>query len=479
MQVNTDSSTETVASVILAAGYGTRMKSARPKVLHPVAGRPMIEWCVRAAEEATGRPPLVVVGYGRDEVMQLLGDRALYAVQEDLLGTAHAVQRAAPLLAGQADSVLVTYGDMPLLRGETLRALARDLAAARAAAPAKTSLAFLTITRDDPQGFGRVVRDAQGAVAAIVEEADCTPEQHAIRELNTGIYCFDAAWLWQNLPAVPRSRKGEFYLTDLVALAVAQGRQVLAVPGPAEEVDGINTRVHLAQAEAILRRRVLERLMLAGVTIQDPAATYVDDTVEIGQDTLLLPGCLLQGQTRIGAGAVIGPHSQIADSMIGDGCRVAWSVVEQARMDAGAEVGPFGHLRKGAHLGEGVHMGNFGEVKSSYLGPGSKMGHFSYIGDAQIEGDVNIGAGTITCNYDGARKHKTTIGRGAFIGSDTMLVAPVSIGAGARTGAGSVVTHDVPAGGLVYGVPARPPRAASQEGEAAAPGAGSSETAVQ
>jgi bifunctional UDP-N-acetylglucosamine pyrophosphorylase/glucosamine-1-phosphate N-acetyltransferase len=219
--------------------------------------------------------------------------------------------------------------------------------------------------------------------------------------------------------------------------------------------------------------------MLAGVTIQDPTTTYIDDRVEIGQDTLVLPGCLLQGATRIGADAVIGPHSQIVDSTIGDGCRVAWSVVEGARMDAGAEVGPFGHLRKGAHLGEGVHMGNFGEVKNSYLGPGTKMGHFSYIGDAQIEGDVNIGAGTITCNYDGARKHKTAIGRGAFIGSDTMLVAPLTIGPGARTGAGSVVTHDVPAGGLVYGVPARPSRTSAPSGAGAEPSGPAGDSAVE
>jgi len=241
-----------------------------------------------------------------------------------------------------------------------------------------------------------------------------------------------------------------------VAIAVAQGRRVVTMDALAEESYGINTRSHLAIAAGVLRQRILERHMDAGVTIIDPATTYVDAGVAIGVDTTLLPGVHLRGETTIGSGCTIGPNTQIVDSRIGSGCRVVYSVVEEARMDDGSEIGPFGHLRKGAHLGEGVHMGNFGEVKNSYLGPGTKMGHFSYLGDAQIEGDVNIGAGTITCNYDGQRKHKTVIEKGVFIGSDTMLVAPLHIGANARTGAGSVVTKDVPAGGLVYGVPARP-----------------------
>lgn len=457
------STSASVDAVILAAGYGTRMKSSLPKVLHPLAGRPMIDWCVRSVVAAGVERPVVVVGHGREQVRESLGARVAYAVQDELLGTAHAVQQAAPHLQGGAGCVLVTYADMPLLRGETLRALADAFATAQAGSP-EIVCAMLTVVRDDPQGFGRIVRDGQGWIAAIVEEVDCTPEQRAIRELNPGIYCFDATWLWKNVPSVPVSRKGEYYLTDLVAIAVAQGKRVLTVPAPVEEVDGINTRVHLAQAEAVLRRRILERHMLAGVTIQDPASTYVDDTVSIGADSVVLAGCHLEGATVIGAGARIGPNAQIVDSRIGDGCRVAWSVLERARMDTGAEIGPFGHLRKGAHLGERVHLGNFGEVKNSYLGPGTKMGHFSYIGDAQIEGEVNIGAGTITCNYDGTHKYKTAIGRGAFIGSDTMLVAPLTIGAGARTGAGAVVTHDVEPGSLVYGVPARAQAASPASG---------------
>jgi bifunctional UDP-N-acetylglucosamine pyrophosphorylase/glucosamine-1-phosphate N-acetyltransferase len=300
------------------------------------------------------------------------------------------------------------------------------------------------------------VRDASGAIERIVEEADCTPEQALIRELNPAIYCFDAAWLWATLPQITQSAKGEFYLTDLVGMAVRQGRRVAAMPAPVAEVDGINTRVHLAHATGVLRQRILERHMLAGVTIIDPATTYIEEAVQIGMDTTVMPGCLLQGKTEIGRRCVIGPYSTIRDSAIADECRVFYAIVEGARMDRDAEIGPFGHLRKGAHLGEHVHMGNFGEVKDSYLGPGTKMGHFSYIGNAQIDANVNIGAGTITCNYDGKKKHKTVIGKGAFIGSDTMLVAPVTIGDGARTGAGAVVTHDVADGGLVVGVPARP-----------------------
>lgn len=445
-----------IASVILAAGYGTRMKSDLPKVLHPLVGRPMIDWCLRTVETLSTQSPVVVVGHGREQVEALLGQRCRFVVQTQLLGTGHAVMQAAPQLQGQADAVIVTYGDMPLLRSETVQSLldAFTLEYAAGRAPA---LAMLTISRDDPQGFGRVVRNAHGDIQAIVEEADCTPEQKLIRELNPGVYCFDAEWLWANLSKVPLSKKGEYYLTDMVGIAVAQGRAVLTQPAPAAEVDGVNTRLHLAQVESVMRRRILERHMLAGVTVVDPQATYIEDDVVIGSDTVILPGCLLQGKTVIGRHAVIGPNTQIVASTISDGCKVSYSVVEQARMDARAEIGPFGHLRKSAHLGEGVHMGNFGEVKNSYLGPGVKMGHFSYIGDAVIGDDVNIGAGTITCNFDGKNKNKTVIGKDAFIGSDTMLVAPLTIGAGARTGAGSVVTHDVPENGLVYGVPARPP----------------------
>ena len=280
----------------------------------------------------------------------------------------------------------------------------------------------------------------------------------AIRELNPGVYCFDATWLWDNLSKITVSPKGEYYLTDMVGLGVQQGKRIVSLAAPAEDLNGVNTRIHLAEATAVLRRRILDRHMLHGVTIVDPFSTLIEDNVSIGQDTIILPGTILQGNTIIGDGASIGPHSQIIDSTIGDACRVVYSVIEQAIMERTSEIGPFGHLRKGAHLGEGVHMGNFGEVKNSYLSPGVKMGHFSYLGDATVEEDVNIGAGTITCNYDGHQKHKTRIGAGAFIGSGSMLVAPLNIGEGAQTGAGSVVTRDVESNQLVYGTPAKPPR---------------------
>ncbi|MDI9546730.1 MAG: bifunctional UDP-N-acetylglucosamine diphosphorylase/glucosamine-1-phosphate N-acetyltransferase GlmU [Chloroflexota bacterium] len=452
------------ANVILAAGSGTRMKSDLPKVLHPLLGRPMVAWTVEMAEAVGDQQPVLVVGHGKEQVKALLGDRAEFVEQKELLGTGHAVQQAAPVLQGRADAVVVTYGDMPLLRAETVRSLV-DLFARERQASVQTALAMLTVVRDDPQGFGRVVRDAQGEVVRIVEEADCTPQQRALRELNPGIYCFDAEWLWQNLGQIPLSAKGEYYLTDMVGMAVEQGRRVVATPAPLDEVNGINTRVHLAEAAQILRYRVLEAHMLAGVTVVDPAATYVDAEVRIGRDSVLLPGVMLEGDTQIGEHAQIGPYSRIVNSRIGSRCRVQNSVVEDTIMEDDCQIGPFGHLRKGAHLGCGVHMGNFGEVKNSYLAPGVKMGHFSYLGDAQVGENVNIGAGTITCNYDGARKHRTVIGEGVFIGSDTLLVAPVEVGEGAKTGAGAVVTHDVPPHTVVVGVPARPMNPKPHTGE--------------
>jgi bifunctional UDP-N-acetylglucosamine pyrophosphorylase/glucosamine-1-phosphate N-acetyltransferase len=305
-------------------------------------------------------------------------------------------------------------------------------------------------------GFGRIVRDEDGRVQQVVEEKVASPEQLRIRELNVGVYCFRESWLWEHLERLPLSQVGEYYLTDLVGMAAAEGHQVVAhTIHDVGEVQGINNRIHLARAEALMRRRINEKWMLEGVTIMTPEATYIDATVEIGQDTLIYPNTYLRGKTVIGSGCEIGPNTMVRDSQVGDHCRILASVVAEAIIERDCDIGPYGHLRKGAHLAAGVHMGNFGEVKNSYLGPGTKMGHFSYLGDAQVGADVNIGAGAITCNYDGERKYQTEIGDGAFIGSDTMLIAPVRVGRAARTGAGSVVTHDVPDGELVYGVPAR------------------------
>jgi bifunctional UDP-N-acetylglucosamine pyrophosphorylase/glucosamine-1-phosphate N-acetyltransferase len=451
-----------LVNLILAAGFGTRMKSDLPKVMHPLLGRPMVAWAVRSATMASGHPPVVVVGHGRELVEAHLGEAARYVVQSDLLGTGHAVMQAASMLQGQADAVLVSYADMPMLSSETQRQLA-ELFAEGTANGSKPAIAMLTVMREDAQGFGRIVRNAAGEIQAIVEEVDCTPEQRRINELNPGVYCFDSNWLWENLPHITVSAKGEYYLTDMVAIAVAQGRAVLGLEAPFDEVNGINNRVQLAHVAHLLQQKILEAHMLNGVTIVAPGNTYIEDSVKIGSDSVIWPGCVLQGNTEIGRHSTIGPQTNIVDSQIGDHCQVAYSVVEEARMEAHSQIGPFGHLRKGAHLAEGVHMGNFGEVKNSYLGAGAKMGHFSYVGDAQIGANANIGAGTITCNFDGTKKHRTIVGEGAFIGSDTLLVAPVEIGAGARTGAGSVVTRDVPPNGLVYGVPARPPmKAVSQ-----------------
>jgi bifunctional UDP-N-acetylglucosamine pyrophosphorylase/glucosamine-1-phosphate N-acetyltransferase len=427
------------------------MKSDLPKVLHPLGGTPLVWHSVQTAAEISQRPPVLVVGYGADRVKAVVGEAARYATQNEQLGTGHAVMQVKPLLTGQSDHIIVMYADMPLLKPQTLRALYE----AQTAHPGPFSM--LTLITDSPRGFGRILRDEAGYVKAIIEEAQCTPEQLAIREVNVGIYCFDAAWLWSHLDSIPLSPRGEYYLTDLVAMAVAEGSPVnaLAAEDPVEML-GINTRVHLAEAETALRQRVNEKLMLSGVTILDPATTYIHPAVQIGRDTTILPNSHIQGRTNIGEGCTIGPNAIIIDSTIGNRCSILNSVVEQAIMEDDVDIGPYGHLRKGAYLETGVHMGNFGEVKNSRLRRGVKMGHFSYIGDGDIGEETNIGAGTITCNYDGVSKHKTVTGRNVFIGSDTMLVAPVTLGDGARTGAGSVVTRDVAPGDLVYGVPARP-----------------------
>lgn len=443
---------DSLAVVILAAGLSTRFKSAIPKVLHPLAGKPLLEYSLELATALTEATPLLVVGpETKAEIGAWVGERARLVVQADRLGTGHAVMQARALLEGRAANVLVLYGDMPLLRVETLRAL-RDRHLASGAA-----VTMMTVVRDDPQGFGRIVRDAEGRIQAIVEQAEATPEIAALRELNVGIYTFEAGFLWTHLPQLrPSPRKGEQYLTDLIGMAVAEGLPVesLRAADPLE-VLGINTRVELALAAKTLQRRINEHWMLEGVTFQDPETCYLDSAVVIGRDTVILPNTHLRGQTTIGAGCEIGPNSILEECTIGDRCRVTASVLEEAVMEDESNIGPFGHLRKGARLCRGAHMGNFGEMKNSTLGPGAKMGHFSYLGDATVGADANIGAGTITCNFDGQHKHPTHIGAGAFIGSDTLLVAPVEIGAGAKTGAGSVVTHDVPADSLAYGVPAR------------------------
>lgn len=413
----------------------------------------MIHYACDAASQVTGQKPVVVVGYGADLVRKELGEMAEFVMQEPQLGTGHAVQQAEALLKGKTRLVLVTFADMPLLTAQALERIVQ--AQSQHTGP----FTMLTFIGNDPRGFGRVVRGADGHVQAIVEDAHATSEQRAIRELNPSVYCFNADWLWAALRRVPLSPKGEYYLTDVVGIAVTDGLavQALTLDDPNEAI-GVNTRVHLAEAEAILRQRINQHWMLEGVTIIDPASTYIEPGVTIGLDTTIWPNTYLQGNTVVGAACELGPNTLLHNARVGNHCKIFASVVESAIMEDDVDVGPFGHLRKGAHLAQGVHMGNFGEVKNSYLGPGAKMGHFSYLGDATIGADVNIGAGTITCNYDGEKKNPTEVGAGAFIGSDTMLVAPVKLGVGARTGAGSVVTKDVPDYTLAVGVPARPIR---------------------
>jgi len=437
-----------IAVVILAAGMGTRMKSDLPKVLHCLCGRPMLAYVVDAARELTGARPLVVVGHRAELVRQALGDSAASVVQEPQLGTGHAVMQAQAALEGKADTVLVLYGDTPFITVETLRAMLDHHTREQATAT------ILTFRPADPLRLGRIVRDDAGHVRAIVEFKEATPDQLAIREVNSGILCFRADWLWSYIAGLP-VKHGERYLTDLVEVAVDEDGAVAALEADADEVMGIDDRARLAWAEAKMRARINERLMLSGVTMLDPATTYVEASVTVGADTVIQPNTHLRGKTVIGRECSVGPNTIICDSTLGDRCKVQASVFEGATLEDDVDVGPFAHLRKGAYLCRHVHMGNFGEVKNSRLGQGAKMGHFSYLGDADVGAEVNIGCGTITCNFDGVNKHKTVIGEGAFIGSDTMLVAPVNIGKRAKTGAGSVVTHDVPDNAVAYGVPAR------------------------
>ena len=439
-----------ITAVLLAAGQGVRMKSTFPKVMHPVAGQPMILHALQAARQASTEKPVVIIGHGAETVQSAVADQAECVLQESQLGTGHAVQQAESMISGKTDLVLVTYADMPLLRTETLSQLVETQR--HNLGP----LSLLTVVSNDPRGFGRIIRKPDGNVQAIVEEAVATPQQLKVKELNVGAYCFSSEWLWQALKQIEVSPRGEFYLTDTVSLAVKAGLAVIPMLlDDLIETIGVNTRVQLAEAESAMRQRINTMHMLAGVTMLDPASTYIETGVSIGKDTVIMPNTYLHTGSSIGENCVIGPNTIIRSTKIGNGCKVLSSVLEGALLEDNVDIGPFARLRKGAHLCNGVHMGNFGEVKDSTLGEGTKMGHFSYVGNATIGPNVNIGAGTITCNFDGDKKHHTEIGEDVFIGSDTMLVAPLKIGNRSRTGAGAVVTKDVPDDTLVVGMPAR------------------------
>ena len=440
-----------VTAVLLAAGQGTRMKTDLPKVLHPLCGKPMLWYVLDALKSSATEKPVVVIGHGAEAVQKYVGDAADCVLQEPQLGTGHAAMQAEPLLKGKTDYVIVTYADMPLLRSETFKRLVET----QRLNPGPLSL--LTVIADDPRGFGRIVRKPDGTVDAIVEEYVATPEQQQIKELNVGAYCFKADWLWDALHRIQKNpKKGEYYLTDIVEIAVKDNLPVQAVlHDDFIETIGINTRIHLSEAEAAMRMRINREHMLNGVSMMNPEVTYIEAGVKIGKDTLIMPNTYIHGKTEIGEGNVIGPNTIIRNSKIGNGCTIVASDLEGAIVEDGVEMGPFARLRSGAHLKSHVHMGNFGEVKDSTLSEGVKMGHFSYIGNASIGANTNIGAGTITANFDGEKKNPTEIGEDVFIGSDTMLIAPVKLGDGARTGAGAIVTKNVPEDTLVVGMPAR------------------------
>lgn len=438
-------------AIVLAAGKGTRMRSALPKVLHPLAGKSMLARVLDSLRGAGFPCPTVVVGYGAEQIRVAVGERCRLIVQHQQLGTGNAARVGVESLPESIDRVLIVHGDEPLIPFDVLRGML-DRQGDREA-----DVVLLTTRVDDTRGFGRVVRDVRNAPVALVQEADLLPEQRALDEVNLGAYVFAADALRRYLPRLdPHPPKGEFYLTDLVAMAAEDGRRVEAVEIPGgTDVMGVNDLVHLEQATQSIYRRTNRRLMESGVTIVDSASTMVDDDVCVGPDTVIFPFSIVSGKSSIGRACRIGPGVHIADSWIGDRCEIVSSTLEGAEVADEVSIGPYAHLRRGARVGRGAEIGNYAEIKNSTVGAGTKMHHVSYLGDAQVGSGVNIGAGSITCNYDGARKHRTVIGDNAFIGSDTMLRAPVTVGAGAYTGAGSVVTRDVPPGSVAAGVPAR------------------------
>ena len=432
--------------VVLAAGQGTRMKSRLPKVLHGLAGQPLIEHVLRTAEAISPSTVTLVIGHGAELVRSTMGVRPNmgFVVQEPQLGTAHALQQAEARLAGRQGTVVLLSGDVPLLTGATLRRLVEAHQGAGAAATVVTAVV------ERPYGYGRIVR-TKGRIARIVEERDASPEVRQIREINGGIYAFDLAPLFDALRGIAsQNAQGEYYLTDLIAIYRRRKLPVetLVVDNP-QEIRGINSRTELAEVSRIVRQTKNEELMAAGVTIIDPATTYIDPDVEIGADTVIHPGVAIEGQSRIGAACEIHSHVRIVDSEIADKSVILnFCLIIGSRIAESASVGPFAHLRPQSVVGERAKIGNFVELKKTTMGAGSKANHLAYLGDATIGERVNVGAGTITCNYDGSKKYPTIIEDGAFIGSDTQLIAPVRVGKGAYVAAGSSITEDVPDGAL-------------------------------
>ncbi len=429
-------------AVILAAGSGTRMKSALPKVAHEILGKAMVNYVVDEVKRAGAKEVVVVVGYGREIVEgKVAGRDVTYALQEKQLGTGDAVRAAIRDIKKSDKDVLVLCGDAPLMRADTLKKLVRLHRREKAAVTVLTGLL------EDPSGYGRVIREPSGAIARIVEEKDASREERSINEINSGSYVFSRKFLLDNIESlVPENVQKEYYLTDLVYRAFFAGEKVSGYLVPdADEIVGINSREELAFAAGVLTLRVAESLMRGGVTIEDPYNSYVGPDVKVGADTVIEPGVVIRGATRIGKNVRLGTGAYIEGSDIREGAEILpYSVVIQAVVGKGARVGPFAHLRPESILMEGARIGNFVEVKKSRIGKGSKANHLAYVGDSTVGAQVNIGAGTITCNYDGIAKHETVIGDGVFVGSDTQFVAPVKIGRGAVIGAGATVTDDVP-----------------------------------
>jgi len=437
---------ESVAAVILAAGKGTRMRSELPKGLHKVCGLPIVELVARAMSGAGAGRIVLVVGHGAEAMRTTFGDRYEYAIQDEQLGTGHACKCAMPALEGFEGSVIVGTGDSPLVTAEAMASLVERRADTGA------SMVIGTCLLDDPSGYGRVVRNGE-RVSAIVEHNDATPEQRSIKEINAAFYCFDAAVLREMLPRLSNENaKGEFYLTDLAEMISSSGGCVeTLVFSDSDLMRGVNDRWQLTEAAEILRKKLLKQHAVNGVTIVDPSTTFVDVDVEISEDAVIEPMTVLEGFTRVGSNCVIGPMTRITDCEIGDACTIFMSHLSRASIGAGTRIGPYANVRPHTKIGEGVKIGNFVELKNAEVGDKSSLSHLTYVGDATVGIGANVGAGTITCNYDGFSKHRTEIGDGAFVGSNSTLVAPVTIGEGAFIAAGSVITEDVPADSLAVG----------------------------
>lgn len=434
--------------VILAAGEGTRMKSALHKVLHPLVGRPMIQWVMEATRGISDKP-IIVVGHKKESVMDAARG-ALFAIQEPLLGTGHAMMAAMPKLADKKGYVLAAAGDMPLIQAETYEKMV-ELAKAKNA-----SCVVMTTLLENPAGYGRIVRDGEGRIVRIVEDRDANEVQKQICEINSAVYCFHIQSLLEKLPKLTNDNaQNQYYLTDVIQMMAEGGERVEALVVDSDECQGINDRVQLAAAEAVLRRRINERLMREGVTMMNPENIYIGPEVVVGRDTVIYPGNHLEGKTRIGANCILYPGSRILDSEVGDGCTVQSAVMEGASVDENTTVGPFAYLRPNSFVGKGCRIGDFVELKNARIGDGTKVSHLTYIGDGVVGERVNVGCGVVFSNYDGKKKYVSTVGDDVFIGCNVNLVAPVQVGDGAYIAAGSTVTTDAP-GGALYIARSRP-----------------------